>query len=399
MSDDRLEPVNFQVIVLRAPIAEPVRTAFGTMRDRPVVLVGISDDSGTTGWGEIWCNFPACGAEHRARLFQSEIVPLLSGKGFANPTECFNWLTSALHLLVNQTAEIGPVAQVIAGVDIALWDLYARRAGKPLYQLIRQQDDATPSLLEESADFIPVYASGLNPSNPEEKVRERLSAGYTAFKLKVGFDAALDRRNAEVLRELIGPECRLMVDANQAWNLSQAREMVTTLANVAPDWVEEPLPVDAPQSDWESLSRESTIPLAGGENLRGVEAFGEAIHSGVFRYIQPDIAKWGGISGTLDVVRHIHSAGLTYCPHWLGGGVGLLASAHLLKAVGGKGMLEVDANTNPLRDDLLTHTSENRLDADEDQRMRWQPRSAPGLGIELNPAIIDSYSTFRWASA
>jgi L-alanine-DL-glutamate epimerase-like enolase superfamily enzyme len=69
--------------------------------------------------------------------------------------------------------------------------------------------------------------------------------------------------------------------------------------------------------------------------------------------VQPDLGKWGGFSGCLPVVKEIRASGLRYCPHWLGGGIGLAASAHLLAAVGGGGLLEVDANPNPLRDEIF----------------------------------------------
>ena len=75
--------------------------------------------------------------------------------------------------------------------------------------------------------------------------------------------------------------------------------------------------------------------------------------SGALAVVQPDLAKWGGISRGLPLARRIRAAGLRYCPHFLGGGIGLLASAHLLAAAGGDGLLEIDANDNPLRTLLM----------------------------------------------
>lgn len=90
-------------------------------------------------------------------------------------------------------------------------------------------------------------------------------------------------------------------------------------------------------------------PLAAGENVAGHEAFDALIAARAVGVVQPDVAKWGGLSGCLPVARRIVAAGLRFCPHFLGAGVGLLHSAHLLAAVGGDGLLEVDANENPLR--------------------------------------------------
>jgi L-alanine-DL-glutamate epimerase-like enolase superfamily enzyme len=141
------------------------------------------------------------------------------------------------------------------------------------------------------------------------------------------------------------------------------------------------------------------IALAGGENFRGEEAFAAAIESTVYRFVQPDIAKWGGLSGNLDVVRKIHDNGLTYCPHWLGGGVGLMASAHLLAAAGGNGLLEVDANPNPLRDELLRTRDDKPLFDSDDQTRCWQPRNDAGNGVQLDQNVIERYSVFDWQSA
>lgn len=390
-------PTRFQVAVLRAPINEPVRTAFGVMRDRPLVLIGISDADGRTGWGEVWCNFPACGAEHRARLFQTELVPLLTGQSFHHPADCYQLLSHALRLLVNQSGEAGPVAQVIAGIDIALWDLYAQRSKQPLYQALAADFNSSVNL-DQAAPRIPVYASGLNPTNPEEKVREKQSAGYTAFKLKVGFDDALDVRNATAIRNIIGSEGRLMLDANQGWDLPRATRMASQLSDCEPMWLEEPLPVDSSLGDWRTLAENSAIALAGGENLRGLSAFEQTIDSGLIRFVQPDIAKWGGLTGALAVAKKVRNAGLTYCPHWLGGGVGLMASAHLLAAVGGDGLLEVDANPNPLRDKLLiNHNGDSMIDID-DQTERWQPRYCAGIGVHPNPDTIEQFGVLTWQS-
>jgi L-alanine-DL-glutamate epimerase-like enolase superfamily enzyme len=91
-------------------------------------------------------------------------------------------------------------------------------------------------------------------------------------------------------------------------------------------------------------------PLAAGENIASRGGFVQALSNDVLRVVQPDIAKWGGLSVCTGIAREIIRSGKIFCPHYLGGGIGLLASAHLLAGVGGDGLLEVDANDNPLRD-------------------------------------------------
>ena len=352
--------------VLRCPIETPVRTSFGTMRDRPAVFVRVEDDDGAVGWGESWCNFPACGAEHRALLISTVVAPLLVGERFASPAAAFERATAATAVLAIQSGEHGPLAQAIAGVDLALWDLCARKRGLPLWRL-----------LGGTSDRIAVYASGINPDRPTAVVAAMRAAGFRAFKLKVGFDAARDLANVAALRDLLGPAGALMVDANQGWSLDQAVQQVRALQPFSLGWIEEPLRADRPAGEWTAVAEAAGVPIAGGENLAGIEAFEAAIATRRFAVVQPDVAKWGGISGCWPVIDRVRAAGLRYCPHYLGAGIGLAASAHLLAAVGGAGMLEVDANPNPLRSALCPS-----LDSVDDGMTSLG--AAPGIGIEVD---------------
>ena len=150
-----------------------------------------------------------------------------------------------------------------------------------------------------------------------------------------------------------------MVDANQAWTLDQALAGLPNLAPYPIKWLEEPMMADRPTEEWQKLADASSIPLAAGENMINAQEFDDAITGNCFGVIQPDLCKWGGISGVLPVAQKIIAAGKRYCPHYLGGGVGLAASAHLLAAVGGGGMLEIDSNDNALRGDLFSPTITN----------------------------------------
>lgn len=330
-----------EAFVFRFPIRTPVRTSFGVMHDRPAVFVRAEDAEGAAGWGEAWCNFPTTGAEHRARLINEVLGPLLLEGRYGSPQAAFDDLSAKTAVLAIQSGEPGPLAQAIAGIDIALWDIAARRAGAPLWQVLGGQNPR-----------IPVYASGINPERPEQVVMAMHARGHRAFKLKVGFGDDLDRRNLAAIREAAGDAVALAVDANQAWDLDRASKLMPRFEDYGLRWIEEPLRADRPWPEWRTLAQSTKVPLAAGENIAGAAAFSDALRQGVLKIIQPDVAKWGGVSGCLPVAQSIVQAGLPYCPHYLGGGIGLLASAHLLAAVGGTGMLEVDVNENPLRDEL-----------------------------------------------
>lgn len=121
-----------EAAVYRVPADPPVRTAFGTMHDRPAVIVRVEDGAGNHGWGEVFCNWPPPGAEHRARLVAEVLAPLVQGRSFDHPAEVGAWLEQRTRVLVLQCDEPGPFAQAIAGIDGAVWDMAARKAGLPL---------------------------------------------------------------------------------------------------------------------------------------------------------------------------------------------------------------------------------------------------------------------------
>ncbi|WP_288902937.1 mandelate racemase/muconate lactonizing enzyme family protein [uncultured Sneathiella sp.] len=331
-----------ECFVFRYPLTEPVVTSFGTMRDRPMVLIRLRDADGVTGWGEIWCNFPNVGAEHRARLVDDVFAPILLRETFHDTESAFNKLTGLTRILAIQTGEAGPIAQCIAGLDIALHDLAAKKDGLPIWKR-----------LGGDRNQVPIYASGLSPDRPERLAEAALNDGYTAIKLKVGFGLELDHRNLRTLRDLLGPDRQLMTDANQAWNIEEACYAASSFEEYGLSWLEEAIPADRSEKEWAQLESVAPMPLAGGENMAGDDVFDAAIAQKALSVIQPDLAKWGGLSKCVPLARRIIASGARYCPHYLGGGIGLVASAHALAAAGGDGLLEVDANLNPLRTDLV----------------------------------------------
>ena len=330
--------------VFRAPIQEPVRTSFGTMAERVAVFVKVEDSDGARGWGEIWSNFPTASAEHRALLFAEIVAPRALGKSLDDPVALWAEVDRGLHVLRLQSGDAGALSAAAAGLDLAIHDLCARKRGLPLWQALGGSNGSP----------VPVYASGLNPGRAAlETVERTRAAGYRAFKIKVGFGEETDLGSLRPVARTLSSGERLMVDVNQGWDLATACRMVPRFAEFNLGWIEEPLPVDRPLPEWVQVAAVAPTRLAGGENIRGAGAFQQAIDSGVFGILQPDAAKWGGHSGCLPVAKAALAAGRTYCPHFLGGAVGLMHSLHLLAAVRGPGLLEVDANPNPLREGLL----------------------------------------------
>ncbi|GLQ55823.1 mandelate racemase/muconate lactonizing enzyme family protein [Devosia nitrariae] len=365
MSHDlSVDLIGITPMVFRAPIEIPVQTSFGIMRDRPMLLIRVEDRSGSHGWGEVWCNFPAVGAEHRARLITSVFAPLMTERSYETPQLAFGSLEKALATLSIQSGEAGPLAQCLAGIDIAIWDMVARRNGVSIAAVLGG----------ETPDAVPCYASGINPNDARQTVARARDEGFSAFKLKVGFGEATDIGNLDAICADMSTSEILMTDANQGWSLTEALAMLEVLARYDLTWLEEPIAADSSLDDWGRLRSASEIPLAAGENIRGLREFEAVLSAGHLRVVQPDIAKWGGFSCGLPVVQRILATGHRYCPHWLGGGIGLIASAHLLASSGSDGALEVDINVNPLRPALLPGP-------DFERGMMRLPKGV-GLGVE-----------------
>ncbi|MGY9000476.1 MAG: mandelate racemase/muconate lactonizing enzyme family protein, partial [Rhodospirillales bacterium] len=264
------------VFACRAPIDFPVITSFGTMYDRPAVIIRLRDADGHIGWGEIWCNYPTCGAEHRARLVETVFAPLLLKMDLNHPEDIYNYLTNATHTLAIQTAEIGPIAQVISGIDIAIWDIFARRNNKPLYEV-----------LGGKINTIPVYASGINSSDAEKTINLARGKGFNAFKVKVGFGHDEDIETINKAYVVMSKTEKLMVDANQAWTFEEAADFLNRVESIPLEWLEEPIQADRPDSEWQELCNLTTVPIAAGENIRGFDNFNNRIKNKTLGVIQP----------------------------------------------------------------------------------------------------------------
>lgn len=374
MTSTPLTVRSLKAFCYRYPLTMPVVTSFGRMTSRPAVFVRVEDEDGLAGWGEAWCNFPSTGAEHRTRLINEVLAPAAIGLSASDPAPIFEKLTQGTSVLALQSGEAGPFAQCIAGIDLALWDLYAKRRNTALWKL-----------LGGNSGTIRVYASGINPTGSRQMAEAAMQRGHRALKLKIGFEPATDRANLTALRQLAGNGL-LAADVNQAWPVERAVELVSTLTEFDLAWLEEPIRADRPWREWQALRKVASMPLAAGENIAGRGGFVRALSDDVLSVVQPDIAKWGGLSLCTGIAREIMKSGKTFCPHYLGGGIGLLASAHLLAGVGGDGLLEVDANDNPLRDRFCGAVADVKDGA-------ITLTDAPGLGIVPDLAAIEPYRT------
>lgn len=354
-----------------------MRASFGVMDARCALLVRVEDADGAYGWGEVWCNWPTFGAEHRALTIERTLAPIAFERAIT-PAELFATTTAGTEVLAIQTGEHGPIAQCISGLDMALWDLAARSADVPL-----------AALLGSAAREVRAYASGIDPADLDPIVPRERERGHRRFKVKLGFGRERDLATLDRLKDELRDGERHMLDANQAWDRDTARDMARAIATSGADplWLEEPMRADAPAEAWAAVAGEG-VRLAGGENLLGRAAFDRAIEAGSLGVIQPDAGKWGGVTGCLAAARAARAAGRLYCPHHLGGAVGLMAAAHLTAASGDpRSILEMDVNANPLR--------ERMADVPPVREGRMALPDAPGIGIEPDLGALASHLARR----
>lgn len=362
-----VEPVAIEV-----PLGRTVANPIMAFRSSVALLVRVEDEDGVEGWGEAWCNFPRFGLRHRARLVAEVFAPMLAGRAFASPSEAWASMNAASRILRLQSGEPGPIAAAIAGIDIALHDVAAKRAGLPLWRMFGG-----------TSDRVPVYASLGRADDTLPTVERGLTRGFRAFKLRSSGAIRDHLAVVRPVRDLLGDGCELMLDVNSSWDAEAAIATIGELREARLAWLEEPIPVDEPSETWSRLADAAPMPLAGGENMVSAAMFDDALAERSLAVLQPDITKWGGFSGAMPLARRIVAAGRRLCPHMFTGAPGLIASAHLLAASGSVGGgLEYGIGDHPARDLVLDRSVEGGVLALGDE---------PGLGLHVDAKRLEPY--------
>jgi len=288
-----------QTRMLRVPLARP----WGAdVRDLGVVVVTVHDSHGAQGHGFSWT--PSIGASAVRSLIDDDLTPFLLG----SVADTSGWQSAWEH--VHEAGGGGVTTIALAGIDLALWDLRGKREGASL-----------ASLLGRSRESQPVYGSGVNIhysiDELQAQARRWVAAGYAGAKIKIGkSDLQEDLDRVAAVREIVGPDRALMVDANQRWTLPRAVEAAQALAAFDVAWLEEPLRADDTAS-YRALHAESPVPIALGENLHTIHRFRDFLDAGSIDVAQPNIVRVGGVTPFLAIAGVVRDAGVTLAPHLL----------------------------------------------------------------------------------
>ena len=288
------------------------------------VTVRIRDRDGAVGTGYTY-TVGKTGGPALLALLNHDVVPRLLGEDPREIDRVWQKLWWALHYV----GRGGLASFAISAVDIALWDLRARRADQPLWQLLGGREPR-----------VRAYAGGIDLQVPLEdlrhQTRQNLERGFRAIKMKVGRDhLSEDLERVAAVRTLLGSDLPLMVDANMGWSVNRAIHAARALAEYDVYWLEEPtVPEDF--TGHRRIQIEGGIPIASGENLRAVHEFEQLIEAGGAAFPEPDVSNIGGITAWLQVARLAEAHNLPVTSH----GVHDL-HVHLLAAVPNASFLEV----------------------------------------------------------
>jgi L-fuconate dehydratase len=326
----------------------------------------------------------------------------------------------------SQLRWLGPEKGVIhismAAVVNAVWDLHARQAGKPLWKLladmspqqivsaidfhyitdaltpdearqILERQDATkaerePVLLR---DGYPAYTTsagwmGYTDAKVRRLCREALAEGFTHFKVKVGADPADDARRVALVREAIGPDAKLMIDANQRWDVDEAIARVKELARYDLTWIEEPTSPDDVLGHATIARAVSPIGVATGEHCANRVLFKQLLQANAIAFCQIDSCRLGGVNENLAVILMAAKFGVPVCPH--AGGVGL---CELVQHLSMWDFISVSGRMDDRVTEFVDHLHEHFVDPVVMRRGRYLAPTSPGYSSTIKAESREAY--------
>ena len=361
---------------LTSPLERPFGWSQNWIGHRSVNLVKVSTDEGIVGWGRASVG----------EIVEGLLAPVLIGQ---DPTNRIGLWQRMFHALYNGNNAVGLGGSAISAVDTALWDITGKALGQPVYNLLGGK----------VRDRVAVYATGLYytegefPTRLLDEARGYVEAGFMGMKTKVGgLPMDEDVKRVAALREAIGPDVKLMVDANQAYNATSAIRIGRRLEEYDLVWFEEPVNAQ----DIEGyLQVKSALPMAiaGGENLRTRYEFSQFLARRAYDIAQPDVVNVGGVTEMRNVAMTANTHGIQVNPHVWGSPVMIAASLHVAATLPPcppsgtpepfvqEPVMEFDRTPSEIREGLV----ENPFDQVDGY---LAVPDGPGLGVEIDEDAV-----------
>lgn len=371
--------------LLSYPFPEPIRLAFfggeRTIIKRDAMLIRVEADNGLIGYA------PGPGSEAAQHAIQSVVGPFLEDRVLGDP--------DALRVQFMQGTGIDSrLAKVYCAVEVALYDLVAQRRGVPLSEVLGGR----------VRDRIRLYGSAGMYMPPEAYAAEAAAIarlGFRAYKMRPALGPEKDLETVRLMREAVGPDFDLMVDAHTWWRMGDRSYSAETVEELAREmaaydiaWLEEPLPPDDHEA-YLRLKEKDYVPLAAGEHEPGEEGFMHLILTGAVDYVQMDICCQGGFATGRRLLAAIAREGLRFAFHSWGTALEVLAAAHLGVCWPETVVewLEYPCYSSPERAGmypfpLAAEILQEPLRIDHGDLL--VPR-APGLGVAVDESVIERY--------
>jgi len=347
--------------------------------ERCICVVKVTTSDGQHGWGEGYG--PATVLESGIKFLESTVIG-------ENPLEN-EVIWNKMYRKTFDFARRGALMASISALDIAIWDLKGKILNLPVSTLLGGAH----------RDKIQPYATGfyyMDHDNPardfEKEAKLYLSQGFKAFKMKVGLGIEKDVKYVKLLRELLGPEAKLMVDSNHAYTLREAAELSRKIEKYDIGWFEEPISPEF-YEQYNELKSKTTIPIAGGECEYTRFGFNQLIKNKSVDILQPDICASGGLTEAKRIGALASANGIDLIPHTWGTSIGIHVALHFIsniESIPGRMyqpnfLIEYDQTENGLRENL-TFPSIVMKDG-----MLEVPKR-PGLGIDVDEDVLRRYA-------
>ena len=355
-----------------APLAKPWRIAGLVMSEMTATLVEVEADNGLIGYGEALTRL---GPSAAREVVTSILKPVVVGEDPLRVDVLWERMFSTMK---SRGHWKGFMIEAMSGVDIALWDL----AGKALRQSV------ATLLGGRHREKLEAYASSIMLMDREEMAKEAadlVRRGYRKIKVKLGLGAETDLGNIRAIREAVGSEIGIMLDANCGYAAEEALRLGVMLEPLNILWLEEPvLPQDL--EGYARLSGALRIPIAGGESEFTRWGFRDLIQKGKASVIQPDISRCGGLTEGRKIAALASAHGIPVAPHTgASGALSIAAAVHFASSIANFYVYEHMYTENPLRTDILKNP------VLEFQDGFVNVPAGPGLGIEIDEDKVRRY--------
>jgi D-arabinonate dehydratase/D-galactarolactone cycloisomerase len=390
-ASDRIAGVEVYTLTAEVPVFSDARHHIPA---REAMWVRLRTDEGLHGWGEaaVWGG----PAQVTSTIITEELFGLLAGED----PNAIHYLWEKLYQHTAQHGRRGAVVAAMGALDIALWDIMAKRSGQPLVNLLgRQAEQVTPYA---SAGF---YAVGKDLDALQGEYKRLRGYGFRAFKMKVGrqrrewsrvwerpdtYTLEQDIERVFAVRETVGDEAILLVDANTEWDTVTTVRFLRAIEPANPFFMEEPVSADLYNQAAEIRSR-TNVRIAGFETEYARFAYRDLLTSGAVDVVQPDPCWCGGLSEARRIAAMASAWGRLCVPHSFSSALSLLTSTHFVASLDNGFLVEWDSSGNPWVDQLLR--AAERLNDDG----TLDVPDGPGIGFE--PDLDTLQGTVQLASA